>query len=74
MGSQLARILLDALWWLGYAAGYAADVPTFLKWLLTATLAVVAAALNEPIGSAALICVIGVCLAWWVDRRGPPIL
>lgn len=74
MATQLWRAAKAAARWLGYAAGYFADVPDFLEWLASLVIAGAVAASHEPIGSVALACVIGIMLAWWISRRGPPIL
>jgi predicted outer membrane lipoprotein len=74
MGSQLWRAIRTVARWIGYAAAYFADVPDFLEWLLGIALAVIATAAQEPIGSLALACAIGILTVVWMDRRGPPIL
>ena len=73
MPSQLWRAIITAARWLGYTAGYFADVPGFLKWLLDMALIAIAATAHEPIGSIALACAIGIILAWLISKRGPPI-
>lgn len=74
MSSQLWRAVITAARWLGYTAGFFADVPAFLKWSIELVLAGLIAASHEPIGTLALVCVAGIILMLWLTRRGPPIL
>lgn len=74
MASQLWRAAKAVARWIGYAAAYFADVPDFLEWLFGLGVAGAVAMSREPIGSMALAAAVGIMLALWRNRRGPPVL
>jgi hypothetical protein len=70
------RQLLRALKQLGYVASFFTDVPPFLIWLYHQGQWVMALAMQEPIGSLALLCslAVAVALVWIAMKIRPPIL
>ena len=71
---MFSRLLLG-LKRLGYVASFFADVPPLLTWLYHHGQWLMAIAMNEPIGSVALLCALSVAVALaWIAIRIRPIL